>query len=122
MNTPARDACEELGSALALNEEQSAELSRLNVGVAAVFQKGWLSPVLMKIDKWDDRYNTEAEYTDQSLLRIFRGEMVTMLLEQYHAKRFSPMKLRGLIKASGLTVDKKREMGGNYFFLQQEPF
>ncbi len=110
MNTPARDACEELGSALALNEEQSAELSRLNVGVAAVFQKGWLSPVLMKIDKWDDRYNTEAEYTDQSLLRIFRGEMVTMLLEQYHAKRFSPMKLRGLIKASGLTVDKKREM------------
>lgn len=110
MNTPAKDACEELGSALALSEEQTDELSRLNVGVAAVFQKGWLSPVLMKVDKWDDRYNTEVEYTDQSLLRVFRGEIVTMLLEQYKASRFSPMKLRSVIKNSGLTADKKREM------------
>lgn len=29
MNTPAKDACEELSSALSLNEDQSKELSRL---------------------------------------------------------------------------------------------
>lgn len=110
MNTPAKDACEELGSALSLNEEQTSELSRLNVGVAAVFQKGWLSPVLMKVDKWDDRYNAEVEYTDQALLRVFKGNIVTELIEQYHNNRFSPMKLRSIIRGSGLTSDKKREM------------
>ena len=110
MNTPAKDACEELGSALSLNEEQTSELSRLNVGVAAVFQKGWLSPVLMKIDKWDDRYNTEVEYTDQSALKLFKGMIVTELIKQNHNGKFSPMKLRSIIRNSGLTSDKKREM------------
>lgn len=110
MNTPAKDACGELGSALSLNEEQTAELSRLNVGVAAVFQKGWLSPVLMKVDKWDNRYNSEVEYTDQSLLRIFKGNMISALIEQQDKGRFSPMKLRGIIKSSNLTADKKREI------------
>lgn len=110
LNTPAKDACEELGSALSLNEEQTAELSRLNVGVAAVFQKGWLSPVLMKVDKWDNRYNVEVEYTDKSSLRIFKGKMISALIEQRDNGRFSPMKLRGIIKSSDLTVDKKREM------------
>lgn len=110
MNTPAKDACEELGSALSLNEEQTAELSRLNVGVAAVFQKGWLSPVLMKIDKWDNRYNSEIEYTDQSLLRIFKGNIISALIEQRDTGKFSPMKLRGIIKTSDLTADKKKEM------------
>lgn len=110
MNTPAKDACEELGSALSLNEEQTSELSRLNVGVAAVFQKGWLSPVLMKIDKWDNRYNTEVEYTDQSVLKLFKGMIVTELIKQNHNGKFSPMKLRSIIRNSGLTSDKKREM------------
>ena len=110
MNTPAKDACEELGSALSLNEEQTSELSRLNVGVAAVFQKGWLSPVLMKIDKWDGRYNTEVEYTDQSVLKLFKGMIVTELIKQNHNGKFSPMKLRSIIRNSGLTSDKKREM------------
>ena len=110
MNTPAKDACEELGSALSLNEEQTSELSRLNVGVAAVFQKGWLSPVLMKVDKWDNRYNSDVEYTDQSLLRIFKGKMVSALLEQRNNGKFSPMKLRGIIKSSDLTIDRKREI------------
>lgn len=109
MNTPAKDACEELGSALSLNEKQTNELSRLNVGVAAVFQKGWLSPVLMKVDKWDDRYNAEIEYTDKSLLKVLKGKLVTALLEQHHENRFSPMRLRAVIRASELTANKRRE-------------
>ena len=109
MNTPAKDACEELGSALSLSEAQTDELSRLNVGVAAVFQKGWLSPILMKVDKWDDRYNAEVQTTDQSSLRILKGKLVEALLEQYHSEKFSPMRLRSIIRASDLTADKKRE-------------
>lgn len=61
MNTPAKDACEELSSALSLNENQSKELSRLGTGVAAVMQKGWLTPVLMKIDMWDNHYEAEVK-------------------------------------------------------------
>lgn len=110
MNTPAKDACEELGSALSLTETQTHELSRLNVGVAAVFQKGWLAPVLMKVDKWDDRYNAEVEFTDQASLRLLKGELVRALFEQYHDNRFSPMKLRSIIRNSNLTADKRREI------------
>ena len=110
MNTPAKDACEELGSALSLNETQTSELSRLNVGVAAVFQKGWLSPVLMKVDKWDDRYNTEVEFTDQAALRLLKGNLILALFEQYHENRFSPMRLRSIIRSSDLTADKRREI------------
>lgn len=110
MNTPAKDACEELGSALSLNEKQINELSRLNVGVAAVFQKGWLSPVLMKVDKWDDRYDADVEYTDQASLRLLKGELIKVLYEQYHKNKFSPMKLRSMVRSSDLTPDKRREI------------
>lgn len=110
MNTPAKDACEELGSALSLNDAQTRELSRLNVGVAAVFQKGWLSPVLMKIDKWDDRYETDVITTDQAELRLLRGNLVNALMEQKNGGKLSPMKLRSIIRASQLPADKKREI------------
>ena len=110
MNTPAKDACEELGSALSLNDAQTRELSRLNVGVAAVFQKGWLSPVLMKIDKWDDRYETDVITTDQAELRLLRGNLVNALMEQKYSGKLSPMKLRSIIRASQLPADKKREI------------
>lgn len=110
MNTPAKDACEELGSALSLNEEQTAELSRLNVGVAAVFQKGWLTPVLMKVDKWDDRYASNLELTDPSDLRAVKGQLLSALYEQKKIQKFAPMKLKAITRASSLPVDKKREL------------
>lgn len=109
MNTPARDACEELGSALSLSEIQTRELSRLNVGVAAVYQKGWLSPVLMKIDKWDDRYRVNESTIDAGELRLVKGKLVTNLIEQYKDNKFSPMKLKSILRESMITPDKRRE-------------
>ena len=47
--------------------------------------------------------------TDQSSLRILKGKLVEALLEQYHSEKFSPMRLRSIIRASDLTADKKRE-------------
>lgn len=110
MNTPAKDACEELGSALSLSDEQTKELSRLNVGVAAVFQKGWLSPVLMKVDCWDDRYNAPIEVVDPSDLRIVKGKLISALEMQYKENKFSPMRLRSITRQSVLPTDKKREI------------
>lgn len=82
MNTPAKDACEELGSALALNEEQTKELSRLATGVAAVFQKGWLTPVLMKVDKWDNRYESKPEQGNSADMRDIRSKIIIELYYQ----------------------------------------
>ena len=110
MNTPAKDACEELGSALSLSDEQTKELSRLNVGVAAVFQKGWLSPVLMKVDRWDDRYNTQLELTDPADLRIVKGQLIAALEAQRKELKFSPLRLRSITRESSLPADKKREL------------
>ena len=110
MNTPARDACEELGSALSLNDVQTAELARLNVGIAAVFQKGWLSPVLMKVDAWDYRYDAAVQRTDPAELRVLKGKLVSCLLGQYRARRFSANELRRIIRESDLPDDKKQEI------------
>lgn len=109
LNTPAKDACEEVGSALSLSEEQTAELSRLNTGVAAVFQKGWLTPVLMKVDEWDNKYEKEIVVTDPIDLRKLKGELITALSEQRKNCRYSSMKLRSIIKRSSVPVDKMRE-------------
>lgn len=110
MNTPAKDACEELGSALSLTDEQTKELSRLNVGVAAVFQKGWLSPVLIKVDCWDNRYEVPLELTNPADLRIVKGQLVEALEEQRRESKFAPMRLRSITRESNLPVDKKREL------------
>lgn len=122
MNTPAKDACDELGSALSLNDAQTHELSRLNIGVAAVFQKGWLSPVLMKVDKWDDRYETEIITTDQAELRLLRGNLVNILIKQKNSGKLSPMKLRSIIRASQLPTDKKREIDDIILFYNEKLF
>ena len=110
LNTPAKAACEEVGSALSLNEKQTAELARLNTGVAAVFQKGWLSPVLMKVDEWDHRYNAEVETTNPAELRKAKGALVIELMCQRREGRFSPMKLRAITREAELPADKKREI------------
>ena len=74
MNTPSKDACEELGSALSLNEEQTKELSRLNVGVAAVMQKGWLSPVLMRVGLWNaQKYEADLIVENRKLIMLVRS-------------------------------------------------
>ena len=110
MNTPARNACEELSSALSLNEEQSRELARLSTGVAAIFQKGWLTPVLAKIDKWDNRYNKELEVVDFNAFSILRGQLLNELLEQHFSGVYSSFRLENIIESSGIDKDKKKDI------------
>jgi hypothetical protein len=63
-----------VGRAAALNDEQIAELSRLKVGVAAVYQNNWLEPVLCRIHECrnDEKpYNPKhsAKRESDSLIR-----------------------------------------------------
>ncbi len=109
MNTPAKDACEELSSALSLNEDQSKELSRLGTGVAAVMQKGWLTPVLMKIDMWDNHYEAEVKRAMPDEICSLKGRMLTELYRQQQKGAFSLIAMKKIIRESPIDDEKKRD-------------
>lgn len=111
MNTPSREACQELGSALSLDEEQTRELSRLNVGVAAIMQKGWMMPVLTHIDMWD--YSKYMKSQDDKFVAsdlFIRGEMVRVLIDQIKQQRFLISELSSVIRQSSLSKSRKKEL------------
>ena len=120
MNTPSKDACEELGSALSLTPEQTKELSRLNVGVAAVLQKGWMSPILMKVDLWDNtKYEAPLQYEEPGKVMYVRSCLLRELIGQAEEKRFRAKPFGDIIRKSDLPFDQKLEIGEvvNYFNL-----
>ena len=108
-NTPARDACTELASSLSLDESQSKELSRLNTGIAAIFQKGWLMPVLMKVGKWQNLYEKEIVPINMEEFRKMRGLLVTELHRQYSERKYLPQKLKEIINTSEIDAEKKKD-------------
>lgn len=69
-----------IGSALSLTDSQVTELSKLDKGVGAVFQEGWVEAVLTKFDYYqnpysimisDVDYQPEAVYSDICAVRGF---------------------------------------------------
>lgn len=111
LNTPSKDACNELGSALSLNEKQSRELSRLNVGVAAVMQKGWMSPVLMKVGLWDpDKYEKELQYENKGVYTFIKSRLVSVLVQQIKNDKYAVRELNEVIRSAQLPQDRKEEL------------
>ena len=55
LNLPDYSDRELVGKSIGLNEEQINELGRLKTGVGVLYQKGWLEPVLCKIDKFEEK-------------------------------------------------------------------
>ena len=85
MRLPAKDDCEEMGAALSLNENQIKELSRLDVGVAAMFHPGWTDTVLAKMgDIWDQRYRVKtAPVVDAGTMTKVQGAVVQLLYQAW---------------------------------------
>lgn len=111
MNTPSREACEELGSALSLKEEQTKELARLNVGVAAVLQKGWMTPVLMKVGLWDPtKYEAPLQYEAKGGVMYVRSCLVSELVRQTEEDHYVVKPLGDIIRRSNLDSDRKVEL------------
>lgn len=54
MRLPDQEDRELVGRAANLNEDQIAELVRLPLGVAAVYQNEWIEPVLCKVERFAD--------------------------------------------------------------------
>ena len=111
LNIPSKEACEELGSALSLSAEQTRELSRLNVGVAAVMQKGWLMPVLMRVNIWNaQKYEAKLRSENKDMLLVIRSQLVEELSHQIDDQKFSIPKMSDIITNCSLSDDRKKEL------------
>lgn len=110
MNTPSKDACEELGSALSLEEKQVKELSRLNVGVAAIMQKGWMTPVLMKVSLWNPvKYEAPLQYENLGAISYVKSCLVNELVRQIQEDKYVVKSFGDIIRRSNLDSDRKLE-------------
>lgn len=56
-----------VGKAAGLNDDQINELSRLEQGVAAITQSGWIEPVLCKVDKYEPEESVDPIVIKKSL-------------------------------------------------------
>ena len=100
MNTPSKEACEELGSAISLNENQTKELSRLNVGIAAIMQKGWMSPVLIKVGAVDaSQYEADLQYGNISKMKYIRSCLAKELHSQIQEDKYDATALGKIIRS-----------------------
>ena len=110
-----------VGYAASLNEEQIIELAKLQTGVAAVFQNGWLYPVLCKIEKAEipeegyhkpDNQEKSAVFPDAKtdiikyLLKDHLGEKIDYDIDELKEKVLNSAMTSG-VKASLLKQLKK---------------
>ncbi len=79
MRLPEATDCEAIGHSIGLNDEQIQELSKLDKGVAAIFQNDWLETVLTKIDKCSGRFKSEGVVKND--LDVEK-ELIYLLLEE----------------------------------------
>lgn len=90
MRLPERGDCEVVGHSIGLNEEQIIELSRLDKGVAAIYQNNWLEAVLTKIDKSSGRYEiSSSTIHDRKNRTALIGELLTELVQQDADENFN---------------------------------
>ena len=57
-----------VGKAAGLNDDQIEELSRLEVGVAAIYQSNWIEPVLCKINEFTDKNEYSKSSDDNNIV------------------------------------------------------
>jgi len=90
MRLPEFGDCETVGRSVGLNSDQIAELSRLDKGVAAVYQNNWLETVLTKIDKCENRYELKAVPIKERNSKInMIGDVLAELISQDADKNFN---------------------------------
>lgn len=99
-----------VGKAAGLNDDQIEELSRLEVGVAAIYQSNWIEPVLCKINEFtdkeeyrkssDDNDTTDPDKAVQKILDVIINpdEKLDMLHEKLNELNLSVKAKRILSK------------------------
>lgn len=107
MRLPELLDCESIGHSIGLKQEQTMELSKLEKGVAAIFQNDWLETVLAKIDKSSVRYvmdtpnqnNLEAE-------KELRYLLIEELINESQAKKYNQSWLMDVVRDNSKYVNK----------------
>ena len=84
MRLPEQQDCEAMAKALALDEDQGKEISKLNPGVAVVFQNTWRAPVLTIVDKAPEHSASEGVQLTSTAQAYFK-------LNCYAAHRFAEL-------------------------------
>jgi hypothetical protein len=83
LRLPEKSDRELVGLAASLNEEQIGELSKLERGVAAVYQNDWIEPVLVKISKCGISENPygSKEHTAETDIILLRKQTLSLLIQ-----------------------------------------
>lgn len=86
-----------VGRAAGLNDGQINELSKLGLGVAAVYQNDWIEPVLCKIEEFKKEENDKCYiYEDENTEKItddeekLKKELISLLLKGRTAEQAEP--------------------------------
>lgn len=77
-----------VGKAASLSDEQIEEISKLETGVATVYQNNWIEAVLCKIDKFDTEeieFIEKEEFKDDDL--ILKNKLSKILLANHVSER-----------------------------------
>lgn len=118
MRLPFKDDFDLMGDALALNDSQRIELSKLDTGVAAVFHAGWTDTMLVKMgEKWNESlYGTDVEAVlDKNYLIKVKGAIIQYIYKKIKDKDIKLLKdeisdMLDVIDRGGLTDCKISEL------------
>ncbi|MBR5617010.1 MAG: ATP-binding protein [Oscillospiraceae bacterium] len=111
MRLPEKSDCEAIGNAMALNEDQVKELSKLPTGVAAVFQNNWLETALVKIPRAPSDYQADINPVDRKALSRLRGTAASCVMRQYFDEgRLNAAAIRVEVNACPAPEHKKQEV------------
>ncbi len=107
MRLPEAQDCESVGRSIGLNDDQIKELSRLDKGVAAVFQNDWLETVLVKIDKSsDDKRVDKPIINDPGLQKDLIYLLLDELMYEARSGEYDYASLKDIIRLNSKGVDK----------------
>lgn len=107
MRLPEASDCEAVGRSIGLNDRQIAELSRLDQGVAAIFQNDWLEAVLTKVDRCSDRCKIEAPVqNDPSAEKEILYLLMEELVNQSQQGKYNQVWLEDVIRDNSTGVNK----------------
>lgn len=108
-NTPGKDASETLCNALALNEMQQKEISRLSTGVAVCYHKAWVTPpVLMQIDgSTPVSYERPLELENKAQIKVVRANLLYLMYQQGKTGKYNQTEYITVIQKSSLSAEQK---------------
>ena len=104
MRLPEALDCEAIGHSIGLNDEQILELSKLDKGVAAIFQNDWLETVLTKIDRCSGAYKISAVVkNDKNAEKDVIFSLIEELINQSQNKKYNLGWLKDSVRSSKVT-------------------